>query len=125
MEHHVVEMHALVDKYGQDFPRHTPRTAAPSQETVLVTGTTGGLGTALLAALVDNPTVQRVYALNRRRDVPLAERQRGVLVERGYDADRILGSDKVVLIETSLEEERLGLQPAVYDEVPCSAAIQS
>ena len=110
-------MHAMVEKYVKDFPNHTSKTGAPAQETVLVTGTTGGLGAALLAALVEDPEVKKVYAVNRRSDVPLAERQRDILNGRGYDADRILQSEKVTLIETNPDEDKLGLQPAMYDEV--------
>ena len=113
----VEAMLQMVVKYSADFPQHISRFAMPEKEVVLVTGTTGGLGAGLLVTLVQSPGVERVYAVNRRGSQPLAERQKAVLDERGYDGVAILRSPKVVLIETDMDEECFGLSHAAYEEV--------
>lgn len=118
-EERLAAMYSILDKYSMDFQKHVPTVHRPSEDVVLVTGTTGGLGTALLAALVEDPKVQRVYAVNRHGGAPLAERQRQVLIQRGYDADRVMSSDKVILVETDMDGDNFGFSPDLYDEVPC------
>lgn len=59
----------------------------------------------------------RVYAVNRKSPVPLAERQRISLQERGYDAKAIMASPKLVLLETAVEEDKIGLPEGLYEEV--------
>ncbi|KDQ17950.1 hypothetical protein BOTBODRAFT_143676 [Botryobasidium botryosum FD-172 SS1] len=119
------ELNALVAKYTADFPTHRPlardgfpSTAAGSTDVVLVTGTTGGLGTALLRDLVALPSVSRIYAFNRKdkRGVSLRERQAEALAERGLDP-KILDSPKVVLVEGDTSVSDLGLSDALFAEI--------
>lgn len=111
-------MRYLVTKYSAGFPKHIAQEGVriPSQETVLVTGTTGGLGTSLLARLVQSTDVAKIYAVNRKSDTSLIERQKLVLQQRGYDAD-IVNSPKVVLLEANLSETELGFPKTLYQEV--------
>lgn len=112
----IAAMKHMVEKYTSDFPVHVPRTAAPREDVVLLTGTTGGLGASLLATLVDSPEVSRVYAVNRKGQDSLVDRQRAVLEDRGHDTHSILTSSKVVFVETELGDA-LGLPPHLYEEV--------
>lgn len=107
----------MVKKYSVDLSRHTGTIKRPEQEVVLVTGTTGGLGSSLLVTLTQSPNVTRVYALNRKASTPLHERQKAILDERGYDAQSILSSPKVVLLESDMEQDRLGLSAELYHTV--------
>ena len=86
-------------------------------DVVVLTGSTGGLGSTLLAQMVENPSVSRVYALNRKgAGKTLKQRQVEALVDRGYDAT--LASDpKVVLIETDSSHGGLGVPAAQLEEV--------
>ena len=53
-------MKDLVDKYAKDFPAHKPAGGVPLQEdTILVTGTTGAIGSVTLAELYKSPNVAR------------------------------------------------------------------
>ena len=113
----VAFMLSMVEKYTRDLPKHVPSTTASSDEVILVSGTTGSLGSSLLDQLIKMPSVRKVYAFNRKSRTPLAERQREGLEERGYDADSILGSEKLSLVETTMEDEKLGLPDQLYDEV--------
>ena len=107
----------MVKKYSVNFTKHAGVMKRPSEETVLVTGTTGGLGSSLLVTLAQSPQVARVYALNRKASTPLYERQKDVLDARGYDGQAVLSSQNVVLLETNMEEDNFGLSEDVYNEV--------
>lgn len=114
-------MHAMVEKFTGDLAIHIPSRAHLGLDggVVLVTGTTGALGCHLLAQLMVDPVVRRVYALNRVRrwdQISLFERQRLALLDRGLDPD-ILGTDKVHLLEADLTLAEFGLPVDVYDEV--------
>ena len=115
-EQAVAYMLSMVQKYTQNLPKHVPCTGTPTGEVVLVSGTTGGLGGSLLSQLIDMPTVKKVYAFNRKSRTALSDRQRASLEERGYDADRILASEKLALVETAMEDEKLGLSAELYEE---------
>lgn len=110
-------MLAMVDKYSRDFATHRPGTTDSRHRVFIVTGTTGGLGCALLAHLSGLPDVQRIYAVNRSSKVALSDRQRTGLANRGYDAQRILREGKIVLLDAATAESNLGLKPDVYEEV--------
>jgi thioester reductase-like protein len=60
------EMQALIDKYAAFTPRTVAEPGAP--KVVLLTGATGSLGAHLLAELLRDPNVQKVYCLNRGAD---------------------------------------------------------
>ncbi|KAF9238233.1 hypothetical protein BU15DRAFT_62645 [Melanogaster broomeanus] len=56
----------------------------PGRAVVLLTGSTGGLGSFLLSQLLENPTVERVYALNRpSSSTSIEERQRSAFLDKG------------------------------------------
>ncbi|EKM51191.1 uncharacterized protein PHACADRAFT_263199 [Phanerochaete carnosa HHB-10118-sp] len=118
-ERAVAFMNSIVGKYTHDLPTHIPSAPAPTAEVVLVTGTTGGLGASLLSQLIQNASVRRVYALNRKSSKPLATRQKASLEERGYDLD-ILSSEKLTLVETTVEDDKLGLPDELYEELRTS-----
>ncbi|KIJ29950.1 hypothetical protein M422DRAFT_268620 [Sphaerobolus stellatus SS14] len=111
-------MQALVDKYTAGITELRPLSAKSSsmENWILVTGTTGGLGSHLLAALASNGQYAGVYALNRAsRGLTLLERQRRALVNLGLDAEHIL--KKVELIETDLSLEDLGISSELYQKM--------
>ncbi|KAF9017319.1 hypothetical protein BDZ89DRAFT_1074872 [Hymenopellis radicata] len=85
---------------------------------VLVTGTTGFLGTGILAKLLDSPDVRRIYAVNRssKDGTALEDRQKAAFEERGYDA-MLLDSPKLLLVETSLTERGLGVYSRLEEDI--------
>lgn len=115
----VKEMEAMVSKYGEDFSQHKASAVNGTElqgDVVLLTGSTGGLGSALLAKLILSPEFTRVYALNRRASDALSTRQETAFVERGLDAS-LLRSGKLILLEGDTAKENLGLERHTYDEV--------
>lgn len=126
------EMEAFVDKYGSDFPCHGSSVANSSVATpsggdvVLLTGTTGALGSYLLESLVNDSNVSRVYALNR----PDARGARSVYIRQAASfRDRqldytVLNSEKLLLLEGNLALDKLGLYDddlykEIVDSVTC------
>jgi FlaA1/EpsC-like NDP-sugar epimerase len=110
------ELEDYIAKYSKDLPKHKASASAPKREIFLVTGTTGALGTTILAQLVQMHSVSRIYALNRPGKKLLKARQEEALVERGYDAV-FASSPKVVLLESNGTSDTLGLPLEVYNEV--------
>jgi hypothetical protein len=115
-------MQAMVDKYSKKFPAHTSSSTFTGLggDVVLVTGTTGALGCYLLAKLVDDSAVSRIYAINRVRrkgQGSLVNAQKSALIDRGLDSEAILVSKKLHLLEADVTLPRFALPEDVYDEV--------
>ncbi|KAF8066748.1 hypothetical protein FPV67DRAFT_1496289 [Lyophyllum atratum] len=118
----MAQMIALVGRYSVDFRTHKPvlhdRGPTKTFDTVLLTGSTGGLGSYILEALILDPAVERVHAFNRRGTGGFStqERQRSALEDRGVDV-AILDSPKVVFVDGDTSLGLLGLSQTVYEEL--------
>ena len=112
----VLEMMA---QYSKEFAPHTGTNPLPSHDVVLVTGTTGTIGSNVLAQLVADAKVGRVYCFNRQGSTPLDVRQRTALGDRGLDPS-VVDSPRVVLLEGIISQPKLGLADDLYEEVRTS-----
>ncbi|EJD42002.1 NAD(P)-binding protein, partial [Auricularia subglabra TFB-10046 SS5] len=96
----------------------TPPSGLPlrgDQATVLITGTTGALGSNLLAQLLASPDVSRVYALNRSHaSQALPKRQAASLIDQGLDP-ALLCLQKLVLLEGDTTQRELGLRRPTFE----------
>jgi hypothetical protein len=119
------ELQALVDKYTEGFPSrlavndgsaHT----SPHGNVYLLTGTTGGLGSNMLAHLLREPAVERIYAFNRPSNSSSSEepeeRQLTAFKRRGLDTS-LLSSEKIVYVEGYLSVPGFALDDKLYEEV--------
>lgn len=124
-EEKVKKMEEMVEKYTTSFlvPISPPRYSSSSSsgsKVVLLTGTTGGLGSNTLATLMDDPSVNKVYALNRPGKLSLRDRQRAMFEERGLGSKvGELEGGKVVLLESDTSSPGLGLDVNVFEDVSC------
>ena len=87
----------MVDTYARHlpFPRGVARAHPSNGAVVLLTGSTGNLGVHILAALLADAGVRRVYTLNRQSEShPIAERQAAAFVDRNLPTT-LLASDKL------------------------------
>lgn len=114
-------MHAMLRKYGSDFQRRVAspfrRAVVEGGDVVLLTGTTGWLGSLMLAELLQEAGVERVYAVNRRGGgIGLSERQVRAFEDRGIDGT-LVKSAKLVLLEADLTAGDLGLDAERLSEV--------
>ncbi|KAG8783074.1 hypothetical protein FRC12_020140 [Ceratobasidium sp. 428] len=112
----------MIKKHSRNSPSVTPlefRSHPPISERVVLTGTTGGLGSHILAQLLANDRVERVWALNRRSSVAgksLRQRQHEAFKDRQLDV-ALLDSPKLLLIESDITTEKLGLDSEIHEEV--------
>ncbi|KAF9458154.1 hypothetical protein BDZ94DRAFT_143619 [Collybia nuda] len=110
-KHHVTKvdkLRAMIVKYSsfsspeRDQVRRTSKGLA-----VLLTGSTGFLGSYVLEELLRHPDVTKIYAANRKGNIHSSERQIGSFRSKGLDTTLLL-SEKVVWLEGDpVEEENL------------------
>lgn len=110
------KIESLVKKYTADIPvqQLDVLNPPPDAHTVILTGSTGSLGSYLLNALLDDPATAKVYCLNRSADA--APRQQKSFLEKGlpWDARR---AAKVEFLQASFGAEKFGLEDSKYDEM--------
>ncbi|PPQ80241.1 hypothetical protein CVT25_003501 [Psilocybe cyanescens] len=105
----------MIAKYNVGFQKPTSSGAATDAASVLVTGTTGNLGSELLAALLRDSSVKRIYALNRpSKDVRARHVER--FEDRAFDSG-LLSSDKLVFVEGDITQKNVGLEKDLYQEL--------
>ncbi|KAG6907803.1 putative NRPS-like protein biosynthetic cluster [Tephrocybe rancida] len=113
---------AMIAKYTAGFETSLPETSsiqpsAPLPTVVLLTGSTGNLGSQILAVLLGDPRVDKVYAYNRPSTVggrTLLDRHSDKFKEVGLDVS-LLGSEKLVLLAGDATETNLGLDRGRYN----------
>ncbi len=115
----ILAMKLMVEKYSLQFPTHKPceNPTSVHHDTLVITGTTGSLGAALLAELMVAPNVAHIYAINRKSQKPLLERQMEAFQRMGLANAVIQPSTNVTFIEANLEEENLDLEPEILHKV--------
>ncbi|PPQ75729.1 hypothetical protein CVT24_002582 [Panaeolus cyanescens] len=114
----VENVEKMIEKHshGLDF-RVAESTNSSGKICVLITGTTGSLGAYLLDSFLHNPEVHTVYAYNRPSEKQsLLQRHQSRFVEVGLD-EAGLRSPKIKFLEGDLNQPRLGLDQAAYDEL--------
>ncbi|KZT18047.1 NAD(P)-binding protein, partial [Neolentinus lepideus HHB14362 ss-1] len=118
-ESHISLMRHLVSKYSESMgpAKLVNQRPLPSKAIVLLTGTTGGLGSYMLYMLLVNEAVERVYGFNRKsKSTTLSDRQRAAFEDRGLPIE-VLASEKLVLVEGEETCDKLGLDEARYEEI--------
>lgn len=106
----------IISKLESDmagWPRQTIRNQPDSGlETVLLTGASGSLGTALLQELSASKKVVKIYALIRGPHQ--AEKLRSSFVSRGLDPTVLAVGRKVEVLNFSMKDPLLGLDIETY-----------
>ncbi|KAG2005480.1 CurK protein [Coprinopsis cinerea AmutBmut pab1-1] len=134
VESKIGAMKAMVKVHGRDFlcaPAKVRSGVSSSQmlnnhdeaRVVLITGTTGTLGSHLLLELTQDPRVRTIYALNRARrggKAALVAKQITALSDLGIDGQALLTSERIVLLEADLSATQFGLSPETFEEMTIS-----
>ncbi|KAF5351577.1 hypothetical protein D9758_007202 [Tetrapyrgos nigripes] len=112
------QMKLMAEKYCKNFTERDVAHGAEADTSgaVLITGTTGHLGSYLLAKLLHSKDFTKIYALNRSSSTALAARQESSFAERGLDTS-LLQSPKLILLEGDLSKEFLGLKNDVHETI--------
>ncbi|KII87501.1 hypothetical protein PLICRDRAFT_257848 [Plicaturopsis crispa FD-325 SS-3] len=117
-EQGVARIESMIKKYSQGLGGTVPDAPAKLVDiVVLLTGTTGALGSHLLAALLEDSNVKRVYAYNRPSSGrTIQSRQEEAFQDRGMDVN-LVSSPKVVFVEGDASQSNLGLPESTYQEL--------
>ncbi|KAF8576894.1 acetyl-CoA synthetase-like protein [Ramaria rubella] len=106
----------FVARYTQNWPVHRPSENDPTTETIILTGSTGGLGSHILAQLLTMPSVSRVYAFNRPGRKTSHERHFEAFLDRGIDIT-LLKSEKIVYVEGDSAVEGFNIKTELFEEI--------
>ncbi|KAF8601146.1 acetyl-CoA synthetase-like protein [Ceratobasidium sp. AG-I] len=112
------QVRSMIQKYDSYSTREPILLEARSnvKERVLVTGTTGGLGSHLLFALLQSEKVEKIWALNRGSKEEVIARQKLSFQDKLLDVG-LLESKRLSILEADLEDKFLGLDGPVYQEI--------
>lgn len=110
------KIQTLVKKYTSDLPAQEafPQTELHSPSIVILTGSTGSLGTYILHSLLSSESVSKVYCLNRS---DAETRQKKGFEEKGLRIDANDWEDKVEFLQASFGESRFGLSESKHQEL--------
>ncbi|KAI4122400.1 MAG: hypothetical protein LQ338_005847 [Usnochroma carphineum] len=108
-------MEQMVEEFSSDLPR--PTRLKEDNPTLVLTGSTGSLGSYILDAL-SGLNVKKIFCLNRRSNSE--EVQRSSHAAKGLTQD---WDDKVVFLQADLGRPDLGLQEDMYNVLRTEASI--
>jgi FlaA1/EpsC-like NDP-sugar epimerase len=118
---HIEAMEEMIRRY--EFPAREEtahRSHRPTNyqgRTVLLTGSTGHLGSQILDGLLRDPSISKVYTINRPvASQSIADRHRERFRDKGLE-EGLLESSKIVYLETEYSKAQLGLSNELYSEV--------
>jgi thioester reductase-like protein len=97
----------MVDKYSKNFEDHIPSLESPAEEIIMVTGTTGSIGSSILAECLKSPKAKHVYALNRPSTDPRSA-QKASFADRGFDPS-LTDTQKLTFLNADLAAGDLGI----------------
>lgn len=114
-EQRIKKMEEMLNKYSQDLTKASTEGDHVKQDdeklTVVLTGSTGSLGSYLLDVLLSSERVKKIICLNR--GVHSEDKQKNMNASRGLVTE--WGSDKAQFLTTDLSKPRLGLNSHDYD----------
>ncbi|KAL1750477.1 male sterility protein-domain-containing protein [Schizophyllum commune] len=127
---------AMAAKYSEGHPGYVdastlPRQIAPtttasplnSSVAVLLTGSTGHLGSDILEILLKDEHVERIFTVDREgKGAAPRERQRARWADKGLD-EQLLESPKMVVLCGDLSAPKFGLDREVYDEMRAKVSV--
>ncbi|KAJ8515166.1 hypothetical protein ONZ45_g7389 [Pleurotus djamor] len=124
----VDQVEFLVKKYSSLIrrPGNVSLTAGATKEdraaVVLLTGSTGVLGSHILQHLIQDSRVDTLYTLDRPSPTPLHERQAKSFRVHSLDP-AALSSTKLMSLEGSLLDHHFGLKPETYEKLINSVTV--
>ncbi|KAI0757749.1 male sterility protein-domain-containing protein [Daedaleopsis nitida] len=113
---------SMITKYTQDLPMHQGTRPVPENADVYaVTGTTGSLGAAYVAHLLEQERVKKIYLLNRAQaGRTMQQRQEAAFLDKGLDAIGLRLAKmqgRVEYVESEVGKPRLGLSDEMYSKL--------
>ncbi|KAJ7195361.1 putative aminoadipate reductase [Mycena pura] len=122
----IAAINAMIVKYSSGLAGHARMTesASAGDQIVLLTGSSGSLGSQILALLLAEESVAHIYAFNRpsSRGLSSPERHRSAFQDRGLDTT-LLSSPKLSFVEGYTNLADLGLAADLYAEIRRSVTV--
>jgi thioester reductase-like protein len=110
-------------KHFQDqidqIPKSTPATRSTEKHSVILTGSTGVLGTYLLDTLLNNPSVTHIYCLNRRKDSRSAQLESN----KTCHLSTTLDFTRITFLTGDLSKEHFDLPVETYQTLRDTATV--
>ncbi|KAF4573087.1 putative NRPS-like protein biosynthetic cluster [Pleurotus pulmonarius] len=126
-EEHARMVNEMVAKYTRDFPTHEGLDGQDTDtEVVVLTGSTGSLGTYLLNSLLAQSSVIRVYALNRKGSPWSEQRQEKAFAERQLNSEGLRNEVRTGRLEfhdVELNQPGFGLPDGIYNTILASTTL--
>ncbi|KAH7318806.1 hypothetical protein B0J17DRAFT_724242 [Rhizoctonia solani] len=111
------KLYTMIRKYDSDWPRQEVCIVQPVlKERIVVTGTTGALGSHLLAQLLESDGVEKVWAMNRKSSKGNTRGRQMVSFEDKMLDLSLLNNEKLKFVDADLADPKLDLHNGVYDE---------
>ncbi|KAI9925939.1 hypothetical protein MW887_005745 [Aspergillus wentii] len=105
---------AMVSKYTIDLPKRKAQHFKRARtSTVILTGSTGSLGNYILRELLNEPSILKIYCLNRSGDAK--QRQFQSFKEKGLTVDGL--DSRVEFLQAQFGSVQLGLSDQRYTEL--------
>lgn len=107
---------SLIEEYQNvidRIPIKSKTTGKACKQTIILTGSSGALGSYILNALLANPSVAHVYCLNRSSDGLLLQTERNQA--RGLSTQ--LSSTRITFLAAKLSQTHLGLESETYGKL--------
>ncbi|KAF8813041.1 acetyl-CoA synthetase-like protein [Phlegmacium glaucopus] len=125
---HASMIDEMVQKYTASFPTHTPGAVVNDEvgEVVILTGSTGSLGSFILDTLIHEKRVQKVFCFNRHGSTPTLARQQASFDERKLDSallSRLAANGHVVFLDVEINAPFFGLAEDIFKGVHNSATL--
>jgi thioester reductase-like protein len=115
------KLNEMVRKYTKDIIRQKNKPGVPcypSKHTVVLTGSTGSLGSYLLEQLIKCLDVGKIYCMNRSTD---AEARQIESFKKHHDP--LINFSKVVFLKTDFSTDMFGLSGETYLDLLSSATV--
>ncbi|MCJ1466280.1 hypothetical protein MMC07_004899 [Pseudocyphellaria aurata] len=107
---------SLVEEYQNlidQIPTKSETAGSASKQTIILTGSSGALGTYILNVLLANSAVTHIYCINRSHDGLLLQNERNQA--RGLSTE--LSSARVTFLAAEIFQTNLGLEPEIYSKL--------
>lgn len=116
----VAEIKEMVEEYTTGLPFYRGPKEAPASHNdivVLLTGSTGNIGSHILASLLRDPRIKTVYALNRPSSGRASENRLFKAFQDRNLPVELLSQDKLISITGDLTQGYFGLPKLLFQEV--------
>ncbi|KAE9398727.1 acetyl-CoA synthetase-like protein [Gymnopus androsaceus JB14] len=126
--YHIDSVNAMVDKYTQSFPSRSSKVVNNDDggEVVIVTGSTGSLGSFILDVLLEDEHVSKIFCLNRAGSVDTSTRQLRSFTERRLNSTSLTkstASGRLVFHDVDLTAPFFGLAKHTFQEIHAASTL--